>query len=185
MSVLRPEWDDYFQGIAKAVAARGDCTRRQVGAVIVNSHHRVIATGYNGAPPGDPSCLEGACPRGRHFAHYGWHGTHGSGTLLGCNCGKPLPCPDAVAPGSSYDTGIGSCIALHAEANALLYAFRSVRDMTMYITDEPCDGCVKLLRGAQISRVVTPSSEFLWDLSSIHDYRSPPCRTHRPDPCSR
>ena len=58
----RPGWESYYLGIAHAVAARGECTRRQVGAVIVH-HHSIIATGYNGAPPGWTSCLDGGCPR--------------------------------------------------------------------------------------------------------------------------
>ncbi|WP_207203789.1 deoxycytidylate deaminase [Actinomyces minihominis] len=57
-----PTWDEYFLQIAHAVAARAKCTRRKVGAVIVLDR-RIIATGYNGAPPGEVDCLEGACPR--------------------------------------------------------------------------------------------------------------------------
>lgn len=126
-------WDDYFLDIARAVAARADCTRRQVGAVIVDDHHRIVSTGYNGAPAGRPGCLTaGACPRG-------------------------LMSLESVSPGSSYDTGAGSCIAVHAEANALLYAdgMRS-RGATLYCTDEPCDGCQRLIDGAGITRVVWP-----------------------------
>ena len=35
-----PGWDDYFLGIARAVSRRGDCTRRQVGAVLVDAKER-------------------------------------------------------------------------------------------------------------------------------------------------
>ena len=59
-----PDWDDYSLGIADAVARRAKCTRRAVGAVLVHDR-RIIATGYNGAAPGRPDCLEGACPRGQ------------------------------------------------------------------------------------------------------------------------
>lgn len=52
---MRPSWDDYFMGIAKIVATRGTCDRLQVGAVLVKDR-RIIATGYNGAPPGMPHC---------------------------------------------------------------------------------------------------------------------------------
>lgn len=159
MSTERPGWDDYFAGIAQAVAARGDCTRRQVGAVIADENHRVISTGYNGTMPGNKGCLAGGCPRGKHYAAFIW------GTSRNCACGADWPCHKAVPSGSSYDTGPGTCIALHAEQNALLYAFRAVAGMTLYITDEPCDGCLKLIRGARISRVVTPSSDISWGLS--------------------
>ena len=55
MPTQRPSWDDYFMSIAKIVATRGTCDRLQVGAVLVKDR-RIIATGYNGAPPGMPHC---------------------------------------------------------------------------------------------------------------------------------
>ena len=54
-TLQRPSWDDYFMSIAKIVATRGTCDRLQVGAVLVKDK-RIIATGYNGAPPGMPHC---------------------------------------------------------------------------------------------------------------------------------
>lgn len=128
----RPNWDIYFLGIALAVAKRADCSRRIVGAVIVKNN-RIVATGYNGAPAGQPGCLEGACPR--------------SGST--------------VASGSDYETGPGACIAVHAEANALLYADRDkCEGATMYVTESPCSWCYKLIEGAGIARVKTPGLEF-------------------------
>lgn len=52
----RPEWDDYFMAIARAVARRATCDRKLVGAVIVDAQRRIVATGYNGAPRGLPHC---------------------------------------------------------------------------------------------------------------------------------
>lgn len=130
----RPDWDWYFLNIALAVAYRADCSRRQVGAVLVKDN-RIKSTGYNGAPSGGPSCLKGECPRGQ----------------------------SDVEPGSSYDTGAGACIAVHAEANALLYASREdCEGATLYVTAEPCDGCARLIVGSGIARVVyyMPSSPF-------------------------
>lgn len=61
----RPNWNEYFLGIAKAVATRADCTRRKVGAVLVDRQSRIIGTGYNGAGSGALGCLsDGECPRG-------------------------------------------------------------------------------------------------------------------------
>lgn len=128
---MRPDWDDYFLKITRAVARRADCSRRQVGAVIVKDR-RIVATGYNGAPSGNKGCLEGGCPRAQSDA----------------------------APYSSYDTGPGSCIAIHAEANAIIYADRSrCEGATIYVTCEPCEGCSRLIAGAGIVRVVFP----LWN----------------------
>lgn len=53
----RPSWDVYFLRIAKLVATRSTCLRRQVGAVIVRDN-RVLATGYNGAPNDVAHCFE-------------------------------------------------------------------------------------------------------------------------------
>lgn len=65
------------------------------------------------------------------------------------------PCDSAADPGSSYDTGPGSCISVHAEANAIIYADHGrCLGATIYVTDQPCDGCYRLIDGAGISRVV-------------------------------
>ena len=56
----RPSWDQYFINIAKEVATRTTCNRASVGAVIVKDH-RILSTGYNGAPSGEPHCLEVGC----------------------------------------------------------------------------------------------------------------------------
>ena len=47
---VRPSWDEYFLSIAKSVAARSHDAETQVGAVVVSSQKRIIATGYNGFP---------------------------------------------------------------------------------------------------------------------------------------
>lgn len=137
MLIERPDWDTYFLNIAKAVSERADCSRRQIGAVIVKDK-RIVATGYNGAPSGAPGCLtDGACPRAK---------------LAG-----------RTDQNVDYDNGPGACIAIHAEANALLYASRDkCEGATMYVTSDlgPCPGCVKLIRGAGIVRVVCPEGSW-------------------------
>ncbi|QPL15189.1 dCMP deaminase [Rhodococcus phage PhailMary] len=57
----RPDWDTYFLGVAKAVAARSSCERDKVGAVLVDQEHRIRSTGYNDSPAGTPGCE--LCPR--------------------------------------------------------------------------------------------------------------------------
>lgn len=62
----RPDKDHYYLDIAKAVAKRSTCLRRQYGAVIVKNDE-IIATGYNGAPRGAPNCCDtGECKRTGH-----------------------------------------------------------------------------------------------------------------------
>lgn len=47
--------EEYYLGIAEAVAKKSSCKRRQYGAVIVKNDE-IIATGYNGVPRGEPHC---------------------------------------------------------------------------------------------------------------------------------
>lgn len=56
--MARPTWDMYFMQLAYLAATRATCDRKHVGAVIVDAYHRVVSTGYNGAPAGMPSCDE-------------------------------------------------------------------------------------------------------------------------------
>ena len=55
-------WDEYFINIAKLVAKRSSCSRRQVGAVVVREN-LVVSTGYNGTPKRTTNCDEGGCER--------------------------------------------------------------------------------------------------------------------------
>lgn len=59
----RPGHDEYFMDIARLAAARSNCYRRKVGCVLVDSHNRILSTGYNGVPRGFPHCKPGTCPR--------------------------------------------------------------------------------------------------------------------------
>ncbi len=119
-------------GVAHAVSTRGECVRRQVGAVILDPWNRVVSTGYNGAPPGEPSCLDGACPRARSDA----------------------------TPGVGY--AASGCTVTHAEDNAITEAGRArCRGCTVFVTAEPCELCWPRLRGAGVARVVWPGGERL------------------------
>lgn len=57
----RPDWDDYFMGIAEAASKRASCPRASIGAVIVRPDNSIVSTGYNGAPRGEPHCLDVGC----------------------------------------------------------------------------------------------------------------------------
>ena len=123
----RPDWDEYFLQLASAVSVRADCTRSKVGAVLVDSFHRVLSVGYNGAPSGATGCLTaGACPRGR--LSY-----------------------DELPPLGDY----GTCIAIHAESNAILFADPKRRKgSVLYITRSPCTGCHQLILKEGIKEIV-------------------------------
>ena len=121
----RPSWDEYFMDMAVLTAKRSTCLRRQVGAVIVKDKH-IIATGYNGAPRGVPHCDEkGGCLR------------------------QQLKVPS----GERHEL----CRALHAEQNAIIQAAtlgQSIEGGTIYVTNQPCVICAKMIINAGIRRIV-------------------------------
>ncbi len=53
----RVSWHEYFMGIARVVATRSTCDRKNVGAVIVRDR-TILSTGYNGSIRGMPHCDE-------------------------------------------------------------------------------------------------------------------------------
>lgn len=132
----RPSWDRYFLEIADAVALRADCSRRQVGAVMVRPNNSIASTGYNGSEPGGKSCLAGQCPRAQ----------------------SDVPGLSTYEPGSP-----GYCIALHAEGNCLAFAREDTTGYTMYITCEPCDWCLRTIKAHRLSRVVYPGGEIVFE----------------------
>jgi dCMP deaminase len=69
---MRPDWDSYFLKIAFAVSERSTCDRAFVGCVLVLDK-RILTTGFNGSPAGQPHCdevghllVEGHCVRTIH-----------------------------------------------------------------------------------------------------------------------
>lgn len=124
----RPTWDETWMNVAMVVAERSLCDRDKVGAVIVSSTNRIVDTGYNGPPRGmyrDESGCVAWCPRARA----------GGGVELYPN----------------YE----DCPALHAEANALMFSDRRLRENgTIYISSGVCGGCAKLIANSGLARVV-------------------------------
>jgi dCMP deaminase len=57
----KPSWNNYFLQIARDVSLRASCPRASCGVVITSPDHRILSTGYNGAPSGAPECMDGEC----------------------------------------------------------------------------------------------------------------------------
>jgi dCMP deaminase len=120
----RISWDEYFMQIAHLVSQRSTCLRRNVGAVIVKDR-RMLATGYNGSPRGLAHCLETGCVRDK------------------------LKIPS----GQRHEL----CRGLHAEQNAIIQASLygiSVKDSAIYVTNQPCIICAKMLINAGVTEIV-------------------------------
>ncbi|MFA6309489.1 MAG: cytidine/deoxycytidylate deaminase family protein [Clostridia bacterium] len=121
---MRPSWDQYFMDIVDLVKSRSTCLRRQVGALIVKDK-RIISTGYNGSPMGCKHCSELGCIR------------------------DELNIPS----GQRHEL----CRAIHAEQNAIVqaaYSGTSLKDSTLYVTNQPCVLCAKMAINAGIKKII-------------------------------
>lgn len=124
----RPDWDEYFMMMADVVKKRADCTRRQIGSLIVRDF-RIISTGYNGTPHKIKNCSEGGCLR----------------------C---LRRDKGEIKGHEYEE---SCVCIHAEQNAIIqaaYLGVSTKGAVLFSTSNPCSTCSKIIVNAGIKRVV-------------------------------
>ena len=120
----RPDWDTYFMDMAKLASRRSSCLRRAVGAVLVKDR-RLLATGDNGVPSGVTHCEGVGCLRERL----------------------------KVPSGERHEL----CRGLHAEQNVLLQAALygvSTRESVLYITNQPCIICAKMIINAGIREIV-------------------------------
>jgi len=68
----RTDWDAFFLRIASEVAEQATCDRLHAGTVLVRDR-RILATGFNGSPPGHKHCddaghllMQGHCVRTVH-----------------------------------------------------------------------------------------------------------------------
>jgi len=84
---------------------------------------------------------------------------------------------DGVEQGSSYD----NCIAIHAEANALLHCETLHREgAVIYCTDFPCFSCAKLISNSGIGRVVYDENGLYEGWEEVRDFmRDCGVRVHR------
>ena len=124
MRLHRPSWDEYFMEMAHLVSKRATCLRRKVGAVLVKDK-RILATGYNGAPSGLKHCIDIGCLR------------------------EKLKIPS----GQRHEL----CRGLHAEQNVILQAALhrvGTKASTLYITNQPCVICAKMLINGGVRRIV-------------------------------
>jgi dCMP deaminase len=59
--MARPSLDETFLDLARVLARRGSCCRRQVGCVLADTGNHVVATAWNGRPKPMGNCDESPC----------------------------------------------------------------------------------------------------------------------------
>lgn len=120
----RPSWPEYFMDIARLVARRSTCLRRQVGAVVVKEKH-ILATGYNGTPSGITHCAEVGCLRQQ----------------LG------------VPSGERHELCRGLHAEQNAIIQAAKHGV-NIAGSTLYCTNSPCVICSKMIINAGVLKIV-------------------------------
>lgn len=133
--MTRPSWDDVWLSLADTMATRSRCPSG-AGAVIVDSHQRVVSTGYAGPPAGY------RLPD------------------LPVNESCEVYCNRALKRTQDRDPAYLDCPSAHAEANAVTMADRSrTEGGTFYVSSVPCWGCAKLIANSGVRRVVWPQGD--------------------------
>src|SRR5688572_15127149 len=120
----RPERGEYLMSIAVDVAARCNCRKTVVGAVIARAG-RICSTGYNGTVTGFTNCIDGGCPR----------------------------CADSDAEsGTQLDRCV--CVHAEQNALIAAARFGiQVEGGECWVTNEPCLDCTKSLIQARLDSV--------------------------------
>ena len=121
---MRITWVDYFMQIANLISFRSTCIRRKIGAVAVRDDF-IISTGYNGAPKGEPHCLDIGCIREQ----------------LKIKSGERHELCRAVHAEQN--------LICQAAYNGV-----KMKDTTVYCTHKPCGICAKLLINSGVIKVV-------------------------------
>ena len=132
---MRIDKDTYYLNIAKSVAGRSTCLRRNYGAIIVKNDE-VIATGYNGSARGESNCcdIHKSCP-GKNKPH---------------NTGDYSDCPAVHAEMNAIISA-----ARKDMIGATLYLVGIEYNGTRIENIEPCPICKRLIKNAGIKTLVT------------------------------
>lgn len=109
--------EDWYFELCKVVSKRSTCLRKQIGAIIVKDG-QILATGYNGAPPGKPHCIDIGCQRPKED----YDGVNY------VNCAAIHAEQNCILQAADY--GI------------------AIKGATLYCTMEPCPMCRKLIEGS-------------------------------------
>jgi dCMP deaminase len=119
---------------AHLFAQRSTCPRGRVGAVLV-VNKRIIAHGYNGAPPDMPHCDEVGCEE--------------------LTLHKYTKVDETTMTFDPVELGCQRTV--HAEANVIAYAARvgvPVEGSFMFSTHSPCRKCMELAASAGVIKII-------------------------------
>jgi dCMP deaminase len=139
--------DEYYLGIAEAIAKRSTCLRRQYGCVIVNNDE-IIATGYNGSARNELNCCEiyFECPRKNK--------EHNSGDYSDC---PAVHAEQNAMLSASRQEMIGSTMYLYGQEisdEQITESSPYKEKQAIKINAEPCPICKRMIKNAGISKII-------------------------------
>lgn len=105
--------------------------KAQVGAVIVDDRNRIISSGFNGLPSG---------------VDFDWYLPKPVGT-------ECVPDIRVALETERKERADRLACTIHAEENALAFAWRDVKGMTLFCTRHPCARCAAMIVQRGISSV--------------------------------
>jgi dCMP deaminase len=133
---MRLSKEEYYLGIAKAVALRSPCLRRKYGAIIVKND-AIVSTGYNGPARGSTNCEEVGCIKEilnlPHYSGYDY-------------------CPAVHAEENAV---INAARTGNSVIDGTLYLYGIDIKTNKPVAGMPCPRCKRVLINAGIKEVVT------------------------------
>lgn len=134
--MVRPSKDEYYLGIAKAVADRSTCLRRKYGAIIVKDD-AIVSSGYNGSPRGVENCCDrGTCKR----------------EDLGCKHGEHYELCESVHAENNAVINAARNGTSVLGGTLYLYGWDCADKCT--VNAEPCMMCQRVIRNAGIENII-------------------------------
>lgn len=133
---MRISKEQHYLDIARAVAKRSTCLRRQYGAIIVKNDE-VIATGYNGSARDEINCCDvGTCHRANN--------KHNDGNYADC-----------PAVHAEMNCIISASRKDMLNSTLYLVSFENGKEIEAI----PCPICDRLIKNAGIAKVVNGINE--------------------------
>lgn len=136
--------DNYYLGVAKAIAARSTCLKRQYGCVIVNNDE-IVSTGYNGSPRGMKNCCDRftECPR-RNIPSNGSNYD---------DCQSVHAEQNAIISAARREMLGGTMYLWGQEYDYNKKEWHTIKEI------RPCQICKRLIANAGIASVVVPNTD--------------------------
>jgi len=171
----RPDWDQYFLNLLQPLGSRVTCNRGKCAAIFVRDN-RILVTGYAGAPPGLPHCIDNDDQLEESYR------------FLTKYDAKLDDLSTITVEGLTYEWNelskryetkkkISCVRTCHSEENCIITASHhgiSLENSTLYVSMTPCSKCCKLIIGAGAKKVIClkkyhsgQESEYMFKLAGI------------------